>query len=263
MHGSAGNRFGIVSRFSTRLIRHFLPRFLPRLLPTLICLPVFVVLVSLGNWQLERMVWKQDLIDRMQQRQAATRIALPAPADWPLMSAANDEYRRVTLSGNFLHQFEQYWFTHNDKAGPGVEVITPFALATGGTVLVNRGFVPMYLKDPQTRSAGQVSGNLAISGLLHWPGERKMFDPPDEPENNFWFVRDLEAMAANIGLQVAPFFVDSDRESGFPGGPQGGQTRVNLPNRHLEYVITWYGLALALVIVYGLWHIRRPESKAE
>ena len=243
-----------MSRYSTR--------FIPRFMPTLICLPVFAVLVSLGNWQLERMAWKQALIDRMNARQAAARTALPPLADWPLMTAATDEYRRVQLTGNFLHQFEQYWFTHNDKSGPGVEVITPFALATGGNVLVNRGFVPMHLKDPKDRAAGQVAGSVTMSGLLHWPGERKMFDPPDEPENNFWFVRDLNAMAENTGLQVAPFFVDSDRESGVSGGPQGGQTRMNLPNRHLEYVITWYGLALALVIVYVLWHIRRPESKA-
>ena len=109
-----------------------------------------------------------------------------------------------------------------------------------------------------------------------WPGERNIFDPPNEPGKKLWFVKDVTAMAQNAGYEenswsIAPFFVDSleTSEIFFPvQSPIGGQTRVNLPNRHLEYVVTWYGLALALVIVYVQWLIKltnraKPENETE
>ena len=142
--------------------------------------------------------------------------------------------------------------------------------------MVNRGYIPASQQAPVTRQDGQISGEVRLEGLMVWPSERNIFEPPNEPDNNLWFVKDINAMAKNAGYEdnswlIAPFFVDSleTPENVYPvQAPIGGQTRVNLPNRHLEYVVTWYGLALALVIVYVQWLIKqtnraKPENETE
>lgn len=232
-----------------------------RLLPTLVCLPVFVFLVSLGNWQLDRLHWKKNLIAAVEARLSQPVRNIPAASDWQGLSASDHVYRPVFLEGVFDHRGEQFWFTHHEKHGPGYQVITPLVRAGRQVVMVNRGFVPVAQKDPGTRFEGQGKDTIRLEGLMVWPGRRSMFDPPDEPENSLWFVKDPAAMAENAGYgggnwQVAPFFVDSraPQAGTLPvKGPIGGQTRVDLPNRHLEYVVTWYGLALALVIIYVQW----------
>jgi surfeit locus 1 family protein len=55
-----------------------------------------------------------------------------------------------------------------------------------------------------------------------------------------------------------PFIVDAELDPGLPGGfPKGGVTRLELPNRHLEYALTWYGLAAALVAVFAAFAVTR------
>ena len=246
------------------------------LIPTLVCLPVFLFLFSLGNWQMERLVWKQNLIELIEARLSAAVQEIPAPQDWQNLSPEKYMYQPVFMTGVFDHKAEQFWFAHHEKFGVGYQVVTPFVIADKQIVMVNRGYVPASQQAPMTRQAGQLTGEIRLEGLMVWPGARTIFEAPDEPENNLWFVKDVTPMAENAGYtseswQVAPFFVDSQEASQnvFPvQSPIGGQTRINLPNRHLEYVVTWYGLALALVIVYVQWLIKqtkraKPENETE
>ena len=229
----------------------------------LFMLPVLLGLILLGNWQMARLVWKTELIERIETRLAAPIMPLPPAAKWPSLEQALYEYRRVQLTGRFDHSKEQYWYARSKQGAVGVHVITPFQLTDGASVLVNRGFVPQEKRDPKTRLSGQIKGQVQLSGLLHWSGQRKWFNPPDEPEHNFWFVRDVAGMAKNIGLQAAPFFVDVDNmpAPAFYAWPLGGQTHIDLPNRHLGYALTWYGLALVLVIIFALWHLQGRGSR--
>ena len=120
--------------------------------------------------------------------------------------------------------------------------------------MVNRGFVPEDRKDAASRAAGQITGPVEIVGVLRWPEARTWFSAADDPVHNLWFVRDPHAMAAAKGIgAVAPFYVEQESPVPPGGWPQPGKLVVNLPNNHLQYVVTWYGLALVLVVVFVVW----------
>ena len=133
--------------------------------------------------------------------------------------------------------------------------MTPFEIAgNGAIVFVNRGFIPEQLKAPEQRPAGQVAGEVEVTGLLRRPEKRQMFTPDNDVAHNLWFWRDFSGMFAsafeNTERPYIPVFVDAEGEA--PGGwPKGGVTLVNLPNRHLEYAITWFGLAGALAAIFA------------
>ena len=89
---------------------------------------------------------------------------------------------------------------------------------------------------------------------MRWAGERPWFTPADEPNNNLWFAARPAAIAAAKGLTgVAPFYVE--QESPVPPGglPKPGKLKVTLPDNHLQYALTWYGLALVLVVMFAAW----------
>ena len=226
------------------------------LLPALLA---FIVLIGLGTWQVERKAWKDALIASLTERLAAASESLPAPATWPKLDPADDEYRRVKFTALFDNAAEALVYGaasafRPDVSGPGYWVFTPARLSDGGMVMVNRGFVPEDRKDPQSRAAGQIFGTVAITGALRWPDTRHWFTPADDAAHNLWFSRDPQAIAAAKGLgAVAPFFVEMEAPAPPGGVPSPGKIVVNLPNNHLQYAITWYGLAAALAGVFIVW----------
>jgi surfeit locus 1 family protein len=128
--------------------------------------------------------------------------------------------------------------------------------------MVNRGFVPEGRQDPATRPEGQMAGQVDIVGVMRWPETPGLFTPAGDPARNLWFARDPAAMAAAKGLgAVAPFYIEQESPS-VPGGlPQVGKLQPSLPNNHLGYALTWYGLALVLVVGVGIWAAgRRREN---
>jgi len=143
-------------------------------------------------------------------------------------------------------------------AGPGYWIFTPARLPDGGTVIVNRGFVPEARKDAASRAAGQIAGAVEIVGTMRWPDARHWFSAADDPLHNLWFTRDPLAIAAAKGLNqglasVAPFYVEQESPAPPGGLPQPGKLVVQLRNEHLQYAVTWYGLALVLVVVFVVW----------
>lgn len=214
---------------------------------------VFCFLIGLGVWQLQRKAWKEGLIAELTERLAAPPEALPLPKSWPQLQQARDEYRRVEFKAEFEPSRDALVYAsaaafRPDVSGPGYWVFTPARLADGSVVIVNRGFVPEGRQDPKSRPGGQVSGTVDIVGVMRWPDTRHWFTPSDDPIHNLWFARDPLAIAAakNIG-PVAPFYVE--QESPVPPGglPQPGKLVVSLPDNHLQYAITWFGLAAVLV----------------
>ena len=215
-----------------------------------------VVLLGLGVWQLQRLEWKQGLIAAIEARATADPVPLAeALRQW--RGTGESEYLRVRFQGRFLHAQERHLFAVA-KYGPGWHVYTPVVTGEGAIVLVNRGFVPDPLKDPAGRSQGQIAGPHEMTGLVRAPGRQGLFTPENEPGNNVWHWRDLGAMTAGLethepGGAVAPFFVDLGQAS-VPGGwPKGGATRLTLSNRHLEYALTWFGLAATLIAVFAFF----------
>jgi surfeit locus 1 family protein len=183
-----------------------------------------------------------------------------------MVPAARDEYRRVTASGRFDHAREVHVYTvvseqKGRHAGPGYWVMTPLQLASGAFVIVNRGFVPLDRKDAATRRAGQVEGNVTVAGLLRMPEQANFFSPANDPSRNAWYRRDPGEIARALKIdRAAPFTVDADATP-IPGGlPEGGRTRLAFPNDHLGYALTWFGLALALAGVFGVFAWGRLKS---
>jgi surfeit locus 1 family protein len=219
----------------------------------------FAALVGLGTWQLERKAWKEALIAALTERLAAPPAALPAPAAWPSLNEASEEYRRVTFSATFDHGAEAFVYAaasafRPDVSGPGFWVFTPARLPGGVLVLVNRGFVPENRRDPASRAQGQIAGPAEIVGALRWPEHRSWFAPADDPRKNLWFTRDSQAIAAGKGIgPVAPFYVEQEAPVPPGGLPQPGKLAVTLRNAHLQYAITWYGLAMVLVVMFVVW----------
>src|SRR5262249_50802070 len=150
-------------------------------------------------------------------------------------------------SGRFLNDKEVYLFAPGPMGAPGVQVVTPLVQDNGETVLVNRGFVPDALRKPQSRVAAQIEGETAVTGVLRVSQKPGLFTPAPDLRTRLFFLKDVPAMTSAMGIMAAPYIVEADATPNPGGWPLGGQTIVDFPNNHLQYAITWFGLALALL----------------
>jgi surfeit locus 1 family protein len=239
----------------------------PRSLRTLIGLfipavIVFAMLIALGTWQLQRKAGKEELIATLTERLAAPPGALPPPASWPALKRDDAEYRRVAFTATFDESKDALVYAaasafRPDVSGPGYWVFTPARLADGSVVMINRGFVPQDLASPSARPGGHLAGPIEITGTLRWPDARSWFSPADDPAHNLWFLRDPASIAAAKGLkEAAPFYIEQEAPVPPGGFPQPGKLEVRLRNEHLQYVVTWYGLALVLAAVFAVWALK-------
>jgi len=238
------------------------------LLPGIATFIGVVLLAALGHWQVQRLAWKEGLIAAIAERAHAPPVSLAA-AEERAARGADVEYTRVLLTGRFDNEREIHLYALDETGAPGFHVITPLHLADGSIVLINRGFVPNDLKDPARRSTGQLASEVSITGLVRHGDEQGMFIPANDPARNIWYWRDLSAMAGAAAdgeaSRVHRFIVDAEAVPASPGGwPRGGVTRLTLPNRHLEYALTWYGLAATLAAVflaYAVTRWRQPPGR--
>jgi surfeit locus 1 family protein len=244
-----------------------LSRLRPLLAPGIATAIAFAILLALGFWQLERKAWKESLIAQIGARAHGAPGDIVPEAQWPAWRAVDDEFRHVRLTGTFLHDREVavHGLMSGQRGSPiqGYYLFTPLRLADGAAVMVNRGFVPTELRDPARRNETPPAGEVAITGLVRAPEARGSFMPENDPAKEQWFVRDLAAMARARGLErAAPFWIDLAPAPGATGWPRPGQTRLAIPNNHLGYALTWFGIALALLGVFGAWAWNRVRSSA-
>jgi len=230
-------------------------RLRPRLVPTLFTVPVLLMCIALGVWQLQRLEWKRGLIAERAAAVAAQPVQLPQT----LAEARAMEFRPVVDDGVFLNDREIFVGATDPRGRAGFHVLTPLREPDGRIVFVNRGFIHSERKDPATRAGGQLTGTVHISGLLRLPPEAKpnWFLPDNRPDLNYWFWIDLPAMAAVARLapgDIAPFYIDADATPNPGGWPQGGVTPLDLPNDHLQYAIIWFSFATALAVIYVVYH---------
>ena len=231
----------------------------PLLWPTLMTLPAVVGALALGTWQVQRLQWKNDVIaERQARRDAPPLAALPERFD-----RAQHEFRKVRAVGRFLHGKEMYLAARSFRGNAGYHVITPLVLAGDRTILVNRGWIPLDRKSPDSRLPGNRAGEVAVEGYLRAETGPGWFTPKNEPDKNFWFFIDLAAMAKAHGVvSVEPFYVEAGPAENPGGFPVGGVTRFEIPNDHLQYAITWYAMAIIGIVIYLLYHRRRARELA-
>jgi surfeit locus 1 family protein len=235
---------------------------LARILLVLAGLTLTGVFLGLGTWQVERRVWKLALIDRVEARIHAEPVPAPGPEEWPGLTAASAEYRRVRLTGRFAHDRATLVQALSER-GAGFWVLVPLVTDRGFTVLVNRGFVPTEARERSARAAGEPEGEVTLTGLLRLSEPGGGFLRRNDPAADRWYSRDVAAIATARGIdgptEVAPYFVDADAAPNPGGLPMGGLTVVAFHNNHLVYALTWYALALmtagALIFV-----LRQPSA---
>lgn len=234
--------------------------FRPTLWPTLFTVPAILVMIGLSVWQVQRLQWKEALIAERTERTTADPIPLP-PAGTDL---APLEFRRVTVTGTFDHAHELYLAARSQNGNIGYWIMTPLKLNSGENVLIERGWVPEEKKLPETREAGQLGGTVTLNGIIRLPQVKTYFQPENEPARNVWFYIDPAQMAGAAGVPArTDLYLDAEKTD-IPGNyPLGGQARIELPNDHLQYAVTWALLALSLAGVYVMFHLKLERERGQ
>jgi len=219
----------------------------------MVAVPALVTLLALGTWQLQRLQWKNDLISSFEARSAADPINPPLS----IKMAPEEEFKRLALVGHFVHDKEIYLTGRTYEGNAGFHVVTPFVLVDGRTILVNRGWVSESYRDRATRKFSLVEGEVSVDAILRLPNKKGYFVPENDPVAGFWFTLVPAEMVQHLGIQdaaITTYYADALRASKVVTLPIGAKTELNLRNAHLSYALTWYGIALALIGVYGAFH---------
>lgn len=233
----------------------------------LFTLSMVAVFVALGIWQLQRRVEKHALIAALDERLASPPQGLPSPSQWTALTPARDEFRRVTFKGIYAPLPDAMVYSsgsavRDDVSGPGTWAFLPARLASGETVVINAGFVPNTMQDRayQDRTVGKlVSGaSVELTGYIRFPESGGALTPAENPATRLWFTRDHLAMARTLGWgeggkPLAPFYVDLEAPVPENGLPKPGPLQVHLKDDHLQYAVTWFALAGAVVIAFAVW----------
>ena len=202
------------------------------------------ILLALGNWQVNRLAWKEGIIASLERRLSADPAPLPAVLD-----PVADKYMRVTVSGRYGPE-EVHVLSAAKPWGPGYRIIAPFVTDDGRRILVDRGYVPQPDKD-----APRDAPAATVTGALLWPDEMDGFTPDPDLAANIWFARDPDGLAALLGTEPVMIVAEAN-----PGEwPKAMPVSVNVKNDHLGYAVTWFGLAAvwAVMTVAVLLRIRR------
>lgn len=245
----------------------------------LICSTLGVlVMLALGTWQVQRLQWKNSLIEKRQDALSANPVRL-SDIEAGIEHGFDVDWLKTTATGKFRHDLERHVY-HLRNGKIGWRIITPFVIPGSLIVLVDRGFVPDDKKDPRTRPGSQlpaaaedtlvtITGYARLDGGLAGP-----FTPANEPNANRWYTIDLIAMAEtmpdDLGFvapdqyaALVPVFIQLEPSGKANSGtlPIVDPVDVKLRNSHLQYAITWYALALVLIVISFLFYRSRNSSK--
>lgn len=228
--------------------------FRPRLWPTLVTVPMVICLLLLGNWQLDRLTWKLSLIENLETRSSMIPAALPQD----ITNTDDFEYLSVSLTGSFDNDKEMTLYSIGPNGEPGYDLFTPFITTSGTIIIINRGWVPERLKLIEARPNSLKSEQTTVTGLLRKPWEKLWYGPENEADNNNWYYGDIDAMADAQNLQnIFPMFLYAAENAAGNDYPIAGRTEFNIVNNHLDYALTWFGLAIVLVGIYFIAHIKK------
>jgi cytochrome oxidase assembly protein ShyY1 len=226
--------------------------------------------VGLGIWQLQRRAEKHGLIAALTERLAAAPGPLPQPSQWSALKPARDEFRRVAFTATYAAGPDAMVYSsgsavRDDVAGPGTWAFLPARLPTGEMVVVNAGFVQNTMQDraQQDRAVRRLlTGEpVALTGYIRFPEPPGLLTPTENKAMRLWFTRDHLAMARVLGWgEVAPFYIDLELPLPQSGIPKPGPLDVHLKDDHLQYAITWFGLAGALLIAFAAWWRTRQAT---
>jgi surfeit locus 1 family protein len=219
------------------------------ILPLIFGLLGAAVLVGLGVWQMQRLEWKEAILADIEARISAAPVALPAAPD-----AQADRYLPVTITGSLQDPAIRVLVSQK-QVGAGYRIIRAMQLGDR-RVMVDLGFLPIQSPTPAV-SADPVT----IEGNLHWPDEIDSYTPAPDLGADIWFARDLPLMADHLGTEPTLVVARATSLPDSPLTPLPLDTS-GIPNDHLGYAVTWFGLAIVWVVMTGffLWRIRKPAK---
>jgi cytochrome oxidase assembly protein ShyY1 len=225
------------------------------------------LLIGLGLWQLQRRFEKHALIAALTERLAASPGSLPSSSQWSGLTPERDEFRRVSFVATYQSRPDAMVYSsgsavRNDVAGPGTWAFLPASLPSGDTIVINAGFVPNAMQDrgQQDRAAIPLITNkpVSLTGYIRFPEAAGALTPPENLTKRLWFTRDHLAIARTLrwdegGRNIAPFYIDLEQPMPQSSVPKPGPLEVHLKDDHLQYAITWFALAGAVVIAFVIW----------
>ncbi|MBE3638526.1 SURF1 family protein [Mangrovicoccus algicola] len=205
---------------------------------------------ALAIWQVQRLHWKRDLIERVDARVHADPVAAPGPQDWPGLTRENAEYRHVSVTGSYLPDADIPIYVPSDW-GPAYWILTPLRREDGSIVMINRGMAPETELETLPPAP---SGEVTVTGLLRISeDEGWLFSQENRPDEQKWYRRDIGSITATLGYDpAAPYFIDADLVDP-EAWPRAGMTVIQFRNAHLSYALTWGALALLVIGGYGLF----------
>jgi surfeit locus 1 family protein len=226
--------------------------FQPRLWPTIITLVMVAILIGLGSWQLQRRVWKTDLLATIAERMNAAPVDIPAdiddPKDW--------RFRNAVVTGHFANDRALHLYGRTLDGKAGVHLLVPLIRDDGSAILVDRGFVP-FVHGGNLADYSNQEGRSTVTGVVRLPEPPGWFLPSANPALNIWYAVDMPAMSAKTGLTLAPIYIAArplTAAAGFVDGGSpiatGGTEGAGIRNEHLNYAIFWFGMAVALIVIY-------------
>jgi len=228
------------------------------------------VLTSLGLWQLRRKDEKHALISALTERLAQSPRPLPLPSEWPSLTPATEEFRRVSFSATFEAKPDAMIYSsgsavREDVSGPGTWAFLPAQLGDGRIVVINAGFVQNTMQDraQQDRAVSRLvtGAPVTFTGYLRFPEKPGTFTPDENAGKRLWFSRDVASMARVLNWgEVAPFYIDLESPVPPSSVPKPGPLQVHLKDDHLQYAITWFGLALVVAVAFGFWVVQRRRA---
>lgn len=224
------------------------------LVPTLLFI---LLLIGLGTWQLQRLQWKEALLAEIHAAQSAKPVDLNAE---PTRNLTIANYQHVKVRGFFDHARELHMTSRVHDGQVGYHIVTPLRADTGITYLINRGWVPVDKEAPATRSSTQPEGEVTLTGIARLPAAASRWQPANDVPHNRWYGYDLGLMYQVIGVSLTPpaFYIEADG-NGTANLPIGGVTQLDIPNNHLQYAFTWYGLAAMIGLIFVINRIKRSS----
>ena len=194
-----------------------------------------LVFIALGSWQIIRLNWKTNLILEIE-----TSLKNP-PIELSEEKATN--YLKIKTSGSIDFEKQIYLYNLNDTGTPGFEVINPI-LINDENYLINRGWIPFEKKDaPEINILDQNN----IIGTLKIQGRQNIFKPDNDIKENYWFTLNREDIFKFTDKKFSEYIIYLDGNYQFP---RPKKITANISNNHKKYAITWFSLAISILLLY-------------
>lgn len=230
-------------------------------------LAMLALCIGLGVWQLQRRAEKHALIAVLTERLAAAPGTLPQASQWSALTTGRDEFRRVRFVATYQPRPDAMVYSsgsavRDDVSGPGTWAFMPATLPSGEIVVINTGFVQNTMQDrvQQDRAVTRLitGAPVTLTGFIRFPESAGSLTPAEDLAKRLWFTRDHLAMARTLGWgeggkPVAPFYIDLEAPLPQSGIPKPGPLSVHLKDDHLQYAVTWFGLAGVVVVAFAVW----------